>query len=96
MLDFTLSPHLVLIGERLQLFCAYSGAPAPSIDWLVNGSADPDFNVTSNATYSVLTVETVADTDDGIYTCSVSNSIGSDQASITVNVLLSMSLSLSI
>ena len=64
----------------------------PDIDWLVNSSAiniGPDVSVTSNATHSMLTVESVADTNDGTYTCNVINSVGSDQASIIVNILLS-------
>ena len=75
----------------------YSGVPDPDINWLVNGSAisnDSDISVTSNATYSALTVESVSDTHDGIYTCNVSNVVGSDQASIDVNALLSTLTSL--
>lgn len=79
------------------MFCVYSGAPDPDTHWLVNGSAisnDSDISVTSNATYSALTVENVSDTHDGTYTCNVSNAVGSDQASIDVDSLLSTLTSL--
>ena len=92
-LDFTSSPHYVLIGQQLNLFCTYTGAPDPDADWLVNGSAidsSSGINVTSNATYSVLIIENVSDLHDATYTCNVSNAVGSDQTSIDVNTLLSM------
>ena len=96
-LGFTPSPHLVLIGERLHLFCLYDGVPEPSAVWLLNGSVinttDPEagITVTSNATYSDLTVENTTDADGGSYSCNVSNSVGSDQASISVDIVFSTS-----
>ena len=70
----------------------YSGVPDPDTYWLVNGSTitnDSDISVSSNATYSVLTVENVTGAYDGTYNCDVSNAVGSDQVSIDVDVVLS-------
>ena len=43
-----------------------------------------DYTSTSSVFRSVYSIDSVTETDNGIYTCTVTNPIGSDSATITV------------
>ena len=91
LLSLTPSPHFVLVGEQLHLYCTFDGIPAPVVMWLKDGSAfnitDPDISVVTNATYSQITVGNVTESDSGTYSCNITNSVGNAQGLINVTAV---------
>ncbi|XP_042340402.1 neural cell adhesion molecule L1-like [Plectropomus leopardus] len=77
-------PHPVTItvteGEPLQLNCSAVGNPSPSYNWTLPSRSSS----TSNS--SVLFVSSAASADEGSYTCSVSNNMGTDTVVFIVRV----------
>ena len=86
----------VAIGCPLTLSCTSRGSPPDTFTWRKDGDSvvlqsTSIFPVTYNdisavfcANYSIVSVST---SDSGIYTCNVTNPIGSDVATITVVVI---------
>ncbi|XP_060945161.1 vascular cell adhesion protein 1-like [Limanda limanda] len=75
-------PDLITLtqGDRLELNCTAEGNPRPSYTW----TSLPDGVPPSNS--SVLTIESVASGDEGQYTCSVSNNLGTNTVMFQVAV----------
>ena len=75
--------------ESVTLNCEYEGKPMPSVDWLFNGSK---LEINSNSRFTVsqsgdvtsatssLTITNLNRTDEGSYTCVISNSVKSNVA----------------
>ena len=63
-------------GEQLQLNCSSEGGPELEYTWYFSGN--------SIANTSTLTIDDVSTTDAGNYTCSVNNSAGINNSSVTV------------
>ena len=81
----------MLVGEQLHLYCTFDGIPTPAVMWIQDGNAvnitDPDISVVTNATYSQITVENATESDSGIYSCILTNSIGNAQGLINVTAV---------
>ncbi|XP_066533975.1 hemicentin-1 [Hoplias malabaricus] len=91
-----LVPPTILAGPRvmkvqaehsLDLPCVAQGVPQPSLTWLKDGTSllldEARYSVSTDGT---LTVQQVALTDEGVYTCVASNIAGQDEASIMLQV----------
>ena len=78
---------------NITLSCTSSGSPPDTVTWMKDG--DPitqsgDITaVTHSSTSAVFgsnyTIENFNISDDGMYTCTVTNPIGSDSATITIS-----------
>ena len=70
-------------GQTVSVQCTVRGKPQPTITWyknsvLINSITYPDMQVTTTAVdnttvQSEITITSITDTDEGIYTCSGSN-----------------------
>ncbi|VDI03207.1 Hypothetical predicted protein, partial [Mytilus galloprovincialis] len=69
--------------------CHVTGYPLPYVTWTVNGS-----RISNNDKFLVredgLLIQRVAYTDHGNYTCTVRNIIGSDNITVTLDVIKSL------
>ena len=65
-------------GEQLQLNCSSQGGPELEYTWLFSGDIIP------NANTSTLTIDSVTTTNEGNYTCNVTNNAGNANNIITV------------
>ena len=72
-------------GQTLSIQCTVRGKPQPTITWyrksvVINSLTYPDIQITTTAkdnttVQSGITITSVTDTDEGIYTCSGSNTL---------------------
>ena len=88
---FTIKPNDLdlKIGNTVAISCAFNGQPAPSIIWRKDGevvTSDKRQKVTSCATSSVLEISSLEHEDKGVYSCYVTNQLGSDSASMTLSL----------
>ena len=90
-----LSSSIVIItsGSSLTLNCTSRGSPPDTFTWRKDNDQTVlqstsitavDYTSTSAVFRSVCSIDSVTETDNGIYTCTVTNPIGSDSATITV------------
>ena len=93
MIDTPLSPIVSLVNSSLTLTCTSQGSPPDTFTWRKdNGSVlqSTTTPVTHNYSSAVFRsdyfIDNVTTSDNGTYTCTVTNPIGSDNATITVNV----------
>lgn len=70
----------ITTGSRLELNCSAVGQPAPSYAWTHPSDAA---SFTNTSIYSIKSVTSV---DKGLYTCNVSNSMGTVAVNFTVHV----------
>ncbi len=91
------SRNIIILGEMLYLQCSFSGFPIPIVQWfhnnvlLMDGVNGTIINVNQNTT-SIMIVE-VDRTSGGTYTCRARNSIGTDQKSYSILIVLILSKS---
>ncbi|XP_029317078.1 hemicentin-2-like isoform X2 [Cottoperca gobio] len=71
-------PIIIPEGNPLQLNCSAVGNPRPSFNWTVPSDNPSPSNL------SVLTINSVTSADNGLYTCCVSNNMGT--LAVTFNV----------
>ena len=77
----------------ITLSCTSSGSPPDIFTWMKDGVPITQFTDTTVVTHtstnavfsSNYTIENFNFSDDGMYTCTVTNPIGSDSATITLN-----------
>ena len=89
----TLSTVNSTIGSRLTLSCTSQGSPPDTFTWMKDGTPAPltptltkvTHNSTTATFQSDYTINSVTTSDNGTYTCTVTNPIGSDSFDITVN-----------
>ena len=72
-------------GQTVSVYCTARGKPQPTVTWykdsgLINSLTYPDIQITTtvvdNTTVqSGITITYITDTDEGIYTCSGSNTL---------------------
>ena len=82
----------VAFGDSLTLSCTSQGSPPDTFIWMKDGTPAPLTptltTVTHNSTTaefrSDYTISSVTTSDNGTYTCTVTNPIGSDSETITV------------
>ena len=84
----------VAVGSFLTLSCTSRGSPPDTFTWRKDsGPIVPSMNIT-NVTHTDTSavfradyfISSVTTSDNGTYTCNVTNPIGSDSETITVNV----------
>ena len=77
-------------GQTVELVCTVTGDPTPAVQWYYNGAVEVPNALTPNAQLSsndtILTLSPVLKTNEGVYTCMVSNSLGSVNATISLTV----------
>ena len=85
----------VVVGSPLILSCTSRGSPPDTFTWSKDGGpivqstsittvTHTDTSAVFHADYSINSVTT---SDSGTYTCTVTNPIGSDSETITVNIV---------
>ncbi|XP_058802233.1 neuroglian isoform X2 [Phymastichus coffea] len=81
--------EVALRGKKIELFCIYGGTPLPLTVWSKNGQRiRPSDRVTEGNYGKSLVIKHVNFDDKGVYTCDVSNGVGSAQSySINLEVL---------
>ena len=98
--------NITVEGNNIAMTCEATGIPLPTIVWTFNGSvlmSGSNVNITgaaiengdTSAVTQTLTIMNVLRNLTGMYTCSASNSVGSDTSShihITVQCKLVMML----
>ena len=89
----SLSALDVVIGSPLTLTCTSSGSPPDTFIWMKDGIAITQFtsiavNYTNTSAMfnTSYTISNLSTSDNGTYTCLVSNPIGKDSHAITVHV----------
>ncbi|KAI1289145.1 Hemicentin-2 [Halotydeus destructor] len=79
-------------NTKLKKFCtAESGSPPLTFEWFKNGGKlDNSVKITNQEDFSVLAIDSVQSKSAGNYTCTVTNSVGSDRKSFEMTVRLSL------
>ena len=86
----------VVLREDLLLQCSYFGVPVPSVKWfyndvlLRNGVNGVSINTDNNI--SSILISAVERTSGGTYTCRANNTLGIDEMSYTVTVMIGKSM----
>lgn len=76
---------LVLVGEKLELKCIYSGYPIPEVTWVKSiGAPLPPDRVSRESYEQELNIRNVQVTDEGTYQCTASNAAGAPQTHTVV------------
>uniref|UniRef100_A0A3Q2CT39 Hemicentin-1 n=1 Tax=Cyprinodon variegatus TaxID=28743 RepID=A0A3Q2CT39_CYPVA len=70
----------VQVGHKVELGCMVSGVPEPTLSWTKNNKSYP---VSRDGS---LTLSDIKCEDEGIYTCTATNTAGQDQAQVKVQV----------
>ena len=85
----------VVVGDSLTLSCTSQGSPPDTFTWMKDGTPAPLIPTVTTVTHDTTTAEfrsdytinNVTTSDNGTYTCTVTNPIGSDSETITVVVV---------
>lgn len=76
-------------GDRLHLTCAVAGDPDPQITWSKNGksiSSSEIIDLKYKAGTASLTINEVFPEDEGVYTCTATNSIGATDTACRLSI----------
>ena len=76
-------------GSTATISAAFNGYPVPAIIWRRDGkmvASEGRFKITSCATSSVLEIIQLQYEDTGVYTCCLSNSMGSEDGSMMLTI----------
>jgi hypothetical protein len=89
--DFTkaLKDLTIRDGETLTLTCSVQGDPEPQITWSKNGKAISSSEIMDlkyKNGVATLTINEVFPEDEGVYTCTATNSIGSTETSSKLTI----------
>ena len=84
----------IVLGSNITLTCTSSGSPPDTFTWMKDGvpvTQSTDITtVTHTNTMAVFsssyTISNVSVSDNGTYTCTVTNPIGSDNNNFTINI----------
>ena len=85
----------VVVGNSLTLSCTSRSSPPDTFTWMKDGTPAPLTPTLTTVTHdsttanfrSNFTISSINETDSGVYTCTVTNPIGSDSQTITVFVV---------
>ena len=79
-------------GSTRTFNCSYDANPAPNVTWGQNMSSidtsDPNFNIVTEETYSLLNVTFANINYSGVYGCSIGNGIPPSDGSEGVNIIV--------
>uniref|UniRef100_A0A671KGA9 Ig-like domain-containing protein n=1 Tax=Sinocyclocheilus anshuiensis TaxID=1608454 RepID=A0A671KGA9_9TELE len=94
-MELAVSIYLIIeTGKVLTVACAFSGEPAPRIEWSRGGKKLPGeeessrFHIETTEDLTTLIITGVKESDAGTYTLKLSNEHGSDMATVTITVPL--------
>ena len=76
-------------GDRFELVCTFAGVPAPDIRWEKDGSVllfGEGRSIFNSTGCSQLEINSLALSDDGVYSCSVINVAGNVTKSVRLKV----------
>ena len=76
-------------GTRFELVCTFTGIPAPEVHWEKDGSLfllGEDRRIINNTRSSQLVINSLALSDAGVYTCSVTNVVGMAIKNVTLKM----------
>ena len=76
--------QIVIGGREAVFYCNTSGIPSPTVRWDRLGPGLPE---TAMVTNGVLNVISVGPSDEGVYTCTATNSEGSAKANVKLEVI---------
>lgn len=79
----------VVDGETLSLQCTVNGDPEPQITWSKNGkaiSSSEIMNLKYKNGVATLTINEVYPEDEGLYTCTATNSIGATETKCNLTI----------
>ena len=90
----SLSAVDIVLGSNITLTCTSSGSPPDTFTWMKDGvpvtQSTDIITVTYTITMAVFSssynISNISVSDNGTYTCTVTNPIGSDNNSFTVNI----------
>uniref|UniRef100_A0A672FI82 Neuregulin 2b n=1 Tax=Salarias fasciatus TaxID=181472 RepID=A0A672FI82_SALFA len=83
---------LLSVGDKLYLKCEASGNPSPSFRWYKDGhelQKGRDLKIKTNKKNSKVQISRVRVEDSGNYTCVAENSLGQENATSIISVLIS-------
>ena len=83
------SPPTHTEGDRFELVCSFTGVPVPDIRWEKDGIVFPlgeSRSITNSTGRSQLVINSLALSDAGVYTCTVSNVAGMDMRIVSLAV----------
>ena len=89
------STVIIAIGSSLTLSCTSRGSPPDTFTWrkgngpVVQSTSTTavDYTIASAVFRADYSINNIATSDNGTYTCTVTNPIGSDSTTITVSVI---------
>ena len=76
-------------GMHFEVVCTFTGVPAPEICWEKDGSVFPlgeGRSIINSTGRSQLMINSLALSDAGVYSCSVSNVAGTDMRNVRLEV----------
>lgn len=76
-------------GEKLMLQCVVNGDPEPQITWSKNGksiSSSEIMNLKYKNGIATLTINEVYPEDEGVYTCTATNSVGATETKCNLKI----------
>ena len=90
----SLSAVDIVLGSNITLTCTSSGSPPDTFTWMKDGVPVTQSTDITTVTYtntmavfsSSYTISNVSISDNGTYTCTVTNPIGSDNYNFTINI----------
>ena len=90
----SLSAVDIILGSNITLTCTSSGSPPDTFTWMKDGVPVIQSTDITTVTYtntmavfsSSYTISNVSVSDNGTYTCTVTNPIGSDNSTFTINI----------
>ena len=90
----SLSAVDIVLGSNITLTCTSSGSPPDTFTWMKDGVPVTQSTDITTVTYtntmavfsSSYTISYVSINDNGTYTCTVTNPIGSDNYNFTINI----------
>lgn len=80
----------LFVHENFSVSCAFNGTPAPTAVWRREENVipldNPRYKISSCPTSSVLEINDIQYSDEGQYSCTVTNSLGEDIATMDLFV----------
>ena len=83
------APSIHTEGDRFVLVCSFSGTPPPDVGWQKDGSiflTEEGRTIINSTGRSQLEINSLALSDAGVYTCTVTNVAGTDMRSVRLEV----------
>ena len=80
------SSHVLILNQMMRFLCYYTGIPSPTIQWQHNGTDIGLARPGDGRNFTIQDVYMYDSTQQGTYTCRVTNSLGVAEASYSVRL----------